>query len=179
MSSSRLGQSKFVNGTIWQLIFLLSVALVLVLLSPTASPQKGKKDESRNMKPEDVQGCYDLTLSEWKPNLHLGEDAEFITPPRRIELFAKRGTKGFEKGEYLVRPGPGVTPSIHRASYWRPKGNHSIEIVWTTGFSGLVIGLTQEKNGFKGQAKSFWDFGRPTQTADVVALRVECQNHKE
>jgi hypothetical protein len=56
-----------------------------------------------------------------------------------------------------------------------PKDQGSIEVVWTTGFSGLVMGLTINGEELKGKAKTHWDFRRKQQTADVVARKVECQ----
>lgn len=81
------------------------------------------------VKPENIQGCYELTLSAWRPNLNLGEDAVFVTLPHRIQLFAERGTQGWESEGYVVKPAPGVEPSIHRGSYWSPKSSQSLEIV--------------------------------------------------
>src|SRR5882672_9199025 len=127
------------------------------------------------VKPENIQGCYELTLSAWRPNLNLGEDAVFITPPHRVELLAERGTQGWESHGFIVRPAPGVPASIHRGSYWLPKGPRSIEVVWTTGLSGLVMELTTNGEELKGKAKTHWDFLRERQKADVVARKVECQ----
>jgi hypothetical protein len=126
-------------------------------------------------KPENIQGCYELTLSAWRPNLNLGEDAVFVTPPRQIQLFAERGTQGWESEGYVVKPAPGVKPSIHRGSYWLPKSSQSIKIVWTTGFSGLTMILKIEGTDLHGEAQSFWDFPRRQQKADVVARKVECK----
>jgi hypothetical protein len=139
------------------------------------SSQTKPASESQLIKPDSVQGCYELNLSAWRPNLSLGEDAEFITPPHRIELFAERGKQGWEANGYIVRPAPGVPASIHRGSYWLPKEPRSIEVVWTTGFSGLAMTLTINGEELIGKAKTHWDFERKQQTADVVARKVECQ----
>jgi hypothetical protein len=127
------------------------------------------------VKPENIQGCYELTLSAWRPNLNIGEDAVFVTPPHRIQLFAERGTQGWESEGYVVKPAPGVEPSIHRGSYWSPKSSESLEIVWTTGFSGLAMILKVEGTDLRGEAQSFWDFPRRQQKADVTARKVGCQ----
>jgi hypothetical protein len=136
----------------------------------------GAQEQPKLAEPENIQGCYELTLSAWRPNLNLGEDAVFLTPPHRIQLFAERGTQGWESGGYVVKPAPGAEASIHRGSYWLPKSSHSIEIVWTTGFSGLVMALKIEGADLRGEAKSFWDFPRGRQTAAVAARKVECQS---
>jgi hypothetical protein len=130
--------------------------------------------ESKLIKPEIIQGCYELGTLNWRPDLKLGEDAEFITPPRRIQISAEHGGKGFEQDSYLVQPAPGVPRSIHRASYWVPKGANAIEVVWTTGFSGLSMNLNLEGETLRGKATTFWDFPRRKQTAEVVAPKVDC-----
>jgi hypothetical protein len=136
--------------------------------------QNPEDKESKFIKPETIQGCYELGTLTWRPDLKLGEDGEFITPPSRIQILAERGNKGFEQEGYLVRPASGVPRSIHRASYWVPKGPNTIEIIWTTGFSGLTMRLDHEGETLKGKATSFWDFPRRKQTADVVAHKVDC-----
>ena len=126
------------------------------------------------LKPEDVHGCYEIALSEWKPDLRLGEDAKFITPPSRISLSMERGSRGFEAEGYLLRPAPGGQPSIHRSSFWKIDGTDTITLVWTTGFSGLEMKLHLEGDTLKGQAGTFWDFPRTRQKAEVVARRIGC-----
>jgi hypothetical protein len=159
------------------------VVIVCLLSSPFVSSGEGffnqfmksnpEDKQSQLIKPENVQGCYELGVLKWDPELK-GEDAVFIAPPARIQILAERGTKGFENGKYLVRPAPGVPPSIHRASFWKPVGPKTIEIVWTTGFSGLTMKLSLEGDTLKGKASTFWDFPRGGQTAPVVAPKVDC-----
>src|SRR6266404_1404423 len=136
----------------------------------------GAQEQPKLVEPASIQGCYELTLSAWRPNLNFGEEAVFLTPPHRIQLFAERGTQGWESKGYVVKPAPGTEPSIHRGSYWLPKSSHSIEIVWTTGFSGLVMSLKIEGIDLRGEAKGFWDFPRGRQTAEVTTRKVECQS---
>lgn len=153
---------------------LLASGATLWAQEPANSQPNTKRDD-KLLNPEAVQGCYELTLSPWFPDLKLGEDEEFITPPHRIQLFAKKGTEGQEAQGYLVRPAPGTQPSIHRETYWLPKGPKSLEIVWTTGLSGLTMQLkTSDAEVLRGKAATFWDFGRKKQTAEVVAQRVDC-----
>jgi hypothetical protein len=144
----------------------------------TGQQERGSSSKDKDLKlikPEEVIGCYELGVLEWKPDLRLGEDLEFITPPTRIQLFAEHDTDGFDREAYVARPASGVSRSVHRDSYWKPKGPKSIEISWTTGFSGLTMGLTVERNSLQGTAFSFWDFGRKRQTAHVSAPKVDCE----
>lgn len=158
------------------LLCAMSVAFGMARSVPqdTTAPPNPKQHEAL-VSPEAVQGCYELALSPWFPEMKLGEDEEFITPPPRIQLFAEKGTEGWEGNGYIVRPAPGVKPSIHRGAYWLPKGRKSLEIVFTTGFSGLMMGLkTADAETLRGRATTFWDFDRKKQTAEVTARRVPC-----
>lgn len=148
-----------------------------VAVAKSESPTQTQSPDAKPpgfVRPDTINGCYDLTLSAWRPKLNIGEDAVFITPPARVQLLAERGTRGWEAEGFIARPAPGVPPSIHSGSYWLPTGPRSIKIVWTTGFSGLQMNLTLETADLRGTAGSFWDFDRERQTADVVAQRVDC-----
>jgi hypothetical protein len=158
------------------LVTLFSVGINSAPKQAAAGNPEGK--ESTFVKPEMIQGCYELGTLTWHPDLKLGEDMEFITPPRRIEILAEHGSKGFEQNGYLVRPAPGVPRSIHRASYWVPNGPNTIEVIWTTGHSGLFMRLKVESETLRGKATSFWDFPRRKQTADVVAHKVDCEKNE-
>src|SRR5215813_12236392 len=97
---------------------LAAMVLSLVILQfclgdpiPLAAAQSQAKPKPEPLNPENVQGCYELALAPWRPNLNLGEDSVFITPPSRIQLFAEKGTQGWESEGYLVKPAPGVKPA--------------------------------------------------------------------
>jgi hypothetical protein len=157
------------------LIGLSALFSIGAISAPTQSVQKkAEQEESKSVKPEAIQGCYDLGALSWKPDLKLGEDEVFITPPQRIQLLAEPGSVGFEKNGYLVRPAPGFPNSIHRASYWNSTGPRTIEVVFTTGTSGLSMKLKVEGETLRGEAKTHWDFLRGKQTAQVNARKTEC-----
>jgi hypothetical protein len=147
----------------------------VVIAQDRAKTPDPKQKASNLTKPKTIKGCYEFGELVWQPDLKLGEDAEFIRPPARIQLLDEHGSTGFEANGYLVRPAPGVDRSIHRASCWVPKGPKAIEIVWTTGFSGLTMNLELESDTLKGKAETFWDFTREHQTASVTAHKVECR----
>jgi hypothetical protein len=154
------------------------LGLLSVGVSSTPKPQTVQNPDDKDfIKPETIQGCYDLGTLNWRPDLRLDKDeAVFITPPERIELLAERGTQGREKNGYLVRPAPGVPQSVHRSAYWMPIGPKKIEIVFTTGTSGLEMQLTVQGETLQGKAKTFWDFLRRRQTAHVIAHKINCAN---
>jgi hypothetical protein len=156
---------------------LIGCAIALVAsdsAAQTRTPEAKPPGGSNFVSPGTISGCYQLTLSEWRPKQNLGGDAVFITPPSTVQLLAERGTNGWEASGFVARPAPGVAPTIHRGSYWLPTGPRSIRIVWTTGYSGLEMNLTLEGSGLRGTAESFWDFPREAQTTDVVASKVDC-----
>lgn len=160
------------------LLFQSVVQLSFGVMVLSQSSQDGPKDERQFVKPEAIQGCYELALSSWRPNLDLGEDTVFITPPHRIQLFAEKERQASELGLewYVVKAAPGVKPSIHSHSYWIPKSSQSIKIVWTTtGLSGLAMYLKIDGSDLRGTAKTFWHFTRERQTADVVARKADCE----
>jgi hypothetical protein len=158
------------------LVLATSIALGIAKAAaqdPAASASS--KQNEKSVSPEALQGCYELKMSPWFPEMRLGDDEEFITPPARIQLFTEKGTDGAESNGYLVRPAPGAQPSVHRATYWVPKGRRGLEIVFTTGLSGLVMSLkTADAETLHGRATTFWDFDRRKQVAEVMAHRVPC-----
>jgi len=159
--------------------------LIAVCLAPSshgsrpaaASAHDSAQAQAVPLAPERLQGCYKLKMSAWRPDLHLGGDSAYITPPRAIQLFAEQGTKSIETNGYVLRPAPGARPSIHKASYWRIQGLDSIELVWSTGFSGLTMLLQPQGQDLRGKAKTSWDFNRTEQTAEVLAQRITCATH--
>jgi hypothetical protein len=159
------------------LIGFSTLFCIAVISAPRQSlGQKAKTEESKVVRPEAIQGCYDLPALSWKPDLKLGEDEDFITPPQRIQILADHGSVGLEKNGYLVRPAPGFPKSIHRASYWEATGPRAIEVVFTTGTSGLSMKLKVEGETLRGIAITHWDFPRRKQTAHVNAHKIECGN---
>jgi hypothetical protein len=136
--------------------------------------QRKTKNQTERVKPEDIQGCYELALSKWEPKTDEGEAAECITPPSRIQLLAEKGKEGSESKGYVVRSTPGVSWNDGRPFFWLPKGSHSIEIHWTPGYCGVVMDLTVDGDTLKGKAGTFSDYPRERQTADVIGKKVNC-----
>jgi hypothetical protein len=155
------------------------LSCVRVSPAPKQSDQNPpKSNETKFLSPETIQGCYELGVLNWKPDLKLGEDSVFITPPPRIQISAERGSIGFEKNGYIVRAAPGLPKSIYRDSYWEPAGSKSIEIVFSTGTSGLTMRLRLDGETLRGKAKTHWDFRRRGQTALVNAPKIDCASSK-
>jgi hypothetical protein len=163
------------SAPMWRLPIGWFLGLALLTAIPVAAQDPSSKQNEEAVNPEAIQGCYELTLSPWFPEMKLGEDEDIITPPRRIQLLAEKDADSPDSKGYAVRPAPGVKPSVHSGMYWLPKGSKSIEITFTTGFSGVALALkTADAETLHGKATTFWDFKRKKQIAEVMARRVPC-----
>jgi hypothetical protein len=151
---------------------MVTLAFLATLLESPATPVQDKTPYPAS---DSYVGCYSLTLSSWRPAMDLRGDITFATPPATIELTGTEGGLGLEKGYLLVKPAPGFKPSIHDFAHWRLTPNQRIEIVWTTGFSGLRMDLTPQAWGLIGKAHTFWDVPGSIQWANVRAERTPCQ----
>ncbi len=117
-------------------------------------------------------GCYELQLGRWWP-WGMGEDTQFATPPRGVELRLQRGTEGFEQEGLLIRTIPS-DPAPRRSSFWLPHGHNGLDLIWTTGFSGVSLRLTRNGRELRGWAHAFFDFPRPPHVAHVTARPINC-----
>lgn len=122
----------------------------------------------------DVVGCWELRMSAWRPALMLGPDERIVTPPSRVLIDSTIGTRPYERRNLLLRPAPGAAPSVHSYSWWNMGRGDSIQLRWTTGFSGVNMSLSHEGDTLRGFAKTEWDFDRQPQQANVTAWRVAC-----
>jgi hypothetical protein len=122
----------------------------------------------------DVVGCWEVRMGAWSPALMLGPDERIITPPSRVLIDSMIGTRPYERRNLLLRPAPGAAPSVHRYSWWNMGRADSIQLRWTTGFSGLNMSLSHEGDTLRGVAETTWDFDRQAQHADVTMWRVAC-----
>jgi hypothetical protein len=123
----------------------------------------------------DVVGCWEVRMGAWSPALMLGPDERIITPPSRVLIDSTIGTRPYERRNLLLRPAPGAAPSVHRYSWWNMGRADSIQLRWTTGFSGLNMSLSHERDTLRGVAETTWDFDRQVQHANVTMWRVACE----
>jgi hypothetical protein len=122
----------------------------------------------------DVVGCWDVRMGAWAPALMLGPDERIVTPPSRVLIDSTIGTRPYERRNLLLRPAPGAAPSVHRYSWWNMGRADSIQLRWTTGFSGVNMSLEHRGDTLRGVAETTWDFDRQVQRADVTMLRAKC-----
>ena len=121
-----------------------------------------------------VVGCWELRMGAWSPQLMLGGDERVVTPPSRVLIDSTIGTRPYERRNLLLRPAPGAAPSVHRYSWWNMGRGDSIQLRWTTGFSGVNMLLAHEGDTLRGIAETTWDFDRQVQQANVTMWRVAC-----
>jgi hypothetical protein len=149
---------------------MIFVTVPSVCLGQNASSSQVQPGEST---PGSVAGCYELQLGRWWP-WSLGEDGSFATPPAHIELSLERGKDGFEQNQLVIREIPLRTPS-RRKSYWQPRSKHVVDLIWTDGFTGVTLRLTQQGNELRGWAHPHFDSGMLVpRVARVIARRTSC-----
>jgi hypothetical protein len=160
---------------------LLAPLVFLVLLTSDVPAQDPARSAQKPAEPSAFAGCYELKLGPWWPT-GFGEDNMFATPPAQIQLLPILGTEGFEKNGLLVRPFPDAPESAffrRRYSYWRIQTGDTVQLIWTTGFSGVVINLARQGRELSGWAHPFWDFPRFPRIAHVTAKRFSCEPAQE
>lgn len=154
-------------------------ALVCILLTaacaqpvPTPAPVAVAPTPLAEWPP--VIGCWELRMDAWQPTLMLGADERIITPPSRVLIDSAIGTRPYERRNMLLRPAPGAAPSVHRYSWWNLGRGDSVQLRWTTGFSGVNMSLALARDTLRGYANTQWDFQRTPQQAEVTGWRVPC-----
>lgn len=129
-------------------------------------------------------GCYSVELGTWEPAIALGMDSVFVTPPSRMRL---------DTAAVQIPMAPQDVPAARRilpigpwpgAEYligtWSPiTSSEGVSLAWTNGFSGFYVNAERRDDGFEGVARTYWDFGRESQTATLVAHRISCSQEGE
>jgi hypothetical protein len=116
--------------------------------------------------------CYDLSIGPWHPAQQLREDSIFVAPPSRVRFNTARSER--RPDHFVLLTAPGALPSVHRYAMWRLVGSDTVELIWSTGFSGLRMTLGGRPGELRGLAQAFWDFPRTPLIADASARRVPC-----
>jgi hypothetical protein len=140
---------------IFYLQFFISLAPAPCSMARTPTSRQ-KTGEPRGLA---FVGCYELRLGRWWP-WSFGGDTIFVTPPRRIRLLPSRGTNGFEEDQFLIRAIPDTKASIPArggASFWQPKSDEQVDLVWTDGFTGVTLSLEEQGNELHGWAHPHFD----------------------
>jgi hypothetical protein len=159
-----------------QALRLAVAATIFVILA--VSPSETVSQESSS--PQTLMsaavpfaGCYELQLGRWWP-WSMGDDTKFVTPPQHIELRLQRGTELFERNGLLIRA---IPPSAsRRSSFWLLQGRDGVDLIWTSGFSGVSLRLKKHEKELRGWAHAFFDSPRPPHLAHVRARPIPCSS---
>ncbi len=155
--------------------WIVVIACLAGPLQYTGSAQEDQSVQSRESKTRaaNFAGCYELRMGRWWP-WSLGEDAKFATPPSQFELTTRRAAEGFAKGQLIIRQSRTGDRSWF-ISYWIPTEINRASAIWSDGFSGVSINLTEHRDELRGWAHAHFDFWRPPHMARVTARRIACQ----
>lgn len=122
--------------------------------------------------------CYQLRLGEWShafssgwPEVHIPpeiirfESTEVIFPRRRAG------------GSYQLRPNVAAIAATRRPwdPSWTRTAPDSVRLVWTTGFSGVILDLEVRSDSLFGMATARYDVvGPAVPRANVTGWRISC-----
>ena len=179
-----LGQIRS-NWTLFTLV-LVGLFILILIIFIVIGPGHGEVDVDRylpNGKPEPwpdlpelaaIAGCYEISFSDWKPKISSGE-ADFMKVPPMIELTTEPLAKENAEAYLILRPAPGIAPSVHRAAYWYVTPGRTLLLLWSDRDCGLQVELGPIISGeLRGYAKTFLGFHGQLQVASVTAKRIDC-----
>ena len=156
--------------------FVLIVMICWLHAVPTVA-QADKSATNQRDQTAPFVGCYELKLGRWWP-WGYGGDSPFVTPPKRVQLLAERGTEGFEQYGFLLRATPEQGKSAGgrgRPSYWQVDSADRVFLIWNDGFTGVTLKLEKDDSDLRGWAHPHFDSPHfIPHTAHVVAHRVNC-----
>lgn len=147
---------------------LLFTASFLAALAEAQDPQFGTL----------TRGCYRLQLGEWSdpfasgmPSLHIPPeiirfDTTEVTFPRRAP-----------SRRYQLHPNVAAIAASRRPwdPAWTRTAPDSVHLLWTTGFSGVMLDLAVRGDSLFGRATARYDVvGPPVPRAQVIGWRVAC-----
>jgi len=130
--------------------------------------------------PAEIAGCYSLSFEKWFPDRGLRQETSLLAVPLRIELTTGLVLEG-EGGEvaFIMRPTPGVEPSIHHYASWHITSRRTILLRWSTGSSSLSVEMGPGGGGLWGLARTWLDYPGNAQITRVSAKRIECPDKRE
>jgi len=128
--------------------------------------------------PATIAGCYELSFEKWFPERDVSGDISYLTVPIRIELTTEPGQEGGQ-GAFVMRPAPGVAPSIHLYSFWYITSERTILLRWSTGSSSLSADMGPVSGGLWGIARTWFDYPGHAQITRVSAKRIACLDKDE
>lgn len=113
--------------------------------------------------------CFNVSLGAWAPAL-----PEALPPvPQRLLLTDSLGSSGLEKDRMVVEAIPPSSKS-YQWSWWQELPHDSIQVVFSTGFTGVSFRLARRGNDFEGSAFAFFDFQAESPIAPAELTRLSC-----
>ncbi len=136
----------------------LSRTVIVLALVACTSPETGTASSSPN--PDAWPRCYSLRLGEW--TAPAGQKVTVThAPPGLVQLdtVPVRGTSDRVARSLtpaipvLNAEGRGITPS------WARLASDSLELMWSSGYEGVVVTLAETGDSVSGTARTFTDYG--------------------
>ena len=154
------------------LLFAFSVVVTSYRIAQNSSNSDQRTEETRESA---FLGCYELTLGRWWPWSFGGDTLLLVTPPKRVRLLQTRGALGFERDKFLIRPLPHSGPGRGGPSYWEPRSEKQVDLIWADGFTGIVINLEKKGDELRGWVHPFFDSSTLIKRkASIVAQKIAC-----
>ncbi len=144
-----------------------AVATVLGLMQCSCAPQDGD-DVRTQVIPDSIAGCYQMTID---------GQLEYELPPQQFTLMSEMGADAFEAGDYLIRPVTASPGGRYRWAYWRPLGQDSVLMIWTTGFTVTSVHVEARGDTLHGRIIQRDDVviaGERDPEARVTVVRSQC-----
>ena len=125
----------------------------------------------------DTGTCYRLTLGHWSHHFPSGWPAIHI-PPEIVRFdAAPDSSRPTLPGYMKLQPNIAAIDALrrHREPIWTQVGVDSLRLVWSTGFSGVMLELGIRGDSLTGIAVAMYDVkGPPVPKANVVGRRTTC-----
>lgn len=149
-------------------IFILTTAAFLAMTNPLGAQASVPATVSS------LAGCYGLELGEWEGPAR-SSTTDWHEPPRIFRLDTTLSTR--RPGSYGARP-EWIFLDSQRTPlqpWWRLRPSDSLEVIWSTGFSGVRLAFRVRGDSLVGRAQAFTDVrGQPQPSAAAVAKRRSC-----
>ncbi len=132
--------------------------------------------------PEELTGCYDVTVGPWVVDTYEGKpeprpsepgDYEWQRIPPRIEFAGPRVPPS--SGTTIVVP-EGALPSVHAYMFGEISGD-SLKLSFSTGYAGVGASLARSADGWVGTARTFIDIDPyPVHARPITLTPVACDS---
>lgn len=146
--------------------WLLAVGIGLIV----AAPVEGQVPDSSRVR--ELRGCWAITTGEFTGT---AVDSGMTSLPSVVRLDTVPGSDFLGRPDgWRVQSLPLATPHQWRVGVFKPVGDDSVVVSWTSGgFVGVRLALVTEDEGMRGEAIAWTDYGGQQQ-APVAMRRTAC-----